>query len=201
MGRIVFNKADSVAEMELTGAFAGLRHNLAKSMPSPEVPQVYVTSLNSIEDDFKTKNQTYVDWFSKDKKKLMEDIMRVRSNTYTRKINILDKRARMVRNHAYVMMNLRDEQQKCLSFCRRQLRPKDVEKLLNCLPELYRQVQEEQNRSPDEFIAVSSLKDKLAHHDLNNLPRLTRRFIESHFARMDKSLTKFSTLEVKIESK
>jgi len=197
--RFVFNKADSVAEMELTGAFAGLRHNLAKSMPSPEVPQVYVTSLNSLEDDYKTKNQTYIDWFSKDKRTLLEDINRVRSNTYSRKINIIDKRARMVRNHAYVMMKLREEQQKCLSLCRRQLRPKDIENLLKCLPDLYRQVQEEQNRSPDEFIAVSSVKDKLAHKDLNKLPKISSRFVESHFGKMDKTLTKYSTLQIKIE--
>ena len=28
---------------------SGLRHNLAKSMPTPEVPEVYVTSLDSLQ--------------------------------------------------------------------------------------------------------------------------------------------------------
>ena len=43
----MFNKADTVDEHGMAGALAGLRHNLAKSMPTPEVPEVYVTSLDS----------------------------------------------------------------------------------------------------------------------------------------------------------
>ena len=87
----------------------------------------------------------------------------------------------MVRNHAYVMMKLRQEQKKefcptiflsnvlsinfffgncckqklnivhkksqCLPWYRRRLRPKDVDKLINMIPDLYRSIQQEKNRS------------------------------------------------------
>lgn len=199
--RIVFNKADTVDERDMAGSLAGLRHNLAKSMPTPEVPEVYVTSLDSLDDTYKTENKTFVDWFSKDKIKLLEDIRRVRFNTYSRKINILDKRARMVRNHAYVMMKLREQQRKCLSICRRQLRPQDIEKLINMVPDLYRNVQQEQNRSTEEFISVKTLQDKLRHHDLNKLPKMTQSRIEKSYSKMERALTKFSTVQVKTEEK
>jgi EH domain-containing protein 1 len=199
--RIVFNKADTVDERDMAGSLAGLRHNLAKSMPTPEVPEVYVTSLDSLEDSYKTENKTFVEWFSKDKVKLVEDIRRVRFNTYSRKLNILDKRARMVRNHAYVMMKLREEQRKCLTLCRRQLRVKDTEKLISILPDLYRSVQQEQNRSTEEFISVKSVQDKLKHQDLNKLPRIKKNSIEHSYGKMEQALTKFSTVQVKSEEK
>merc|ERR1711936_920445 len=197
--RIVFNKSDTVDERDLAGSLAGLRHNLAKSMPTPEVPEVYVTSLETLEDSYKTDNKTFVDRFSKDKAKLLEDIRRVRYNTYSRKINILDKRARMVRNHAYVMMMLRKEQRKCLSLCRRQLRPQDIEKLINMIPELYRRVQQEQDRSMEEFISVKLIQEKLNLHDLNKLPVLKERSIENSYKKMENSLSKLSTVQVKSE--
>ena len=131
----------------------------------------------------------------------MEDIRRVRFNTYSRKMNILDKRARMVRNHAYVMMKLREEQRKCLTICRRKLRPQDTEKLINMLPDLYKSVQQEQNRSTEEFISVKSVQDKLRHQDLNKLPRIKKSSIEYSYAQMEKALTKFSTVQVKSEEK
>jgi len=197
--RIVFNKADTVAERDLTGSYAGLRHNLAKSMPTPEVPEVYVTSLDSLGNNFKTENKEFAEWFSKDKKKLLEDIRRVRNNTYSRKINILDKRARMVRNHAYVMVKLREEQRKCLTLCRRKLRPQDKDKLINSIGDLYTNVQKEQNRSTEEFISVKFLQEKLRHQDLNKLPKLNPKKIESAYGNMEKALTKFSTAQVRIE--
>jgi len=199
--RIVFNKADTVDERDMAGSLAGLRHNLAKSMPTPEVPEVYVSSLDSMDDEYKTENKAFAEWFSKDKVKLLEDIRRVRFNTYSRKINILDKRARMVRNHAYVMMKLREEQRKCLTICRRKLRPQDKDKLINSLPELYKSVQQEQNRSTEEFISVKSLQDKLRHQDLNKLPRMKPSSIEKSYGKMEKALTKFSTIEVRTEEK
>ena len=69
---------------------AGLRHNLANSMPTPEVPEVYVTSLDTLNNDsYKTKNEKFVEWFSKDKNKLMNDIERMKKNTYARKVGII----------------------------------------------------------------------------------------------------------------
>jgi len=195
--RIVFNKSDTVDERDLAGSLAGLRHNLAKSMPTPEVPEVYVTSLDSLANEYKVDNKTFVDWFSKDKEKLLKDIERIRSNTYSRKVNNLDKRARMVRNHAYVMMKLREEQRKCLSLFRRNLRAQDKEKLISLVPDLYRAVQMEQNKSPQEFISVRYLQDKLNHAvDLNNLPKLGKKDIEKSYSRIEKNLTKLSTFPV-----
>jgi len=199
--RIVFNKADTVDERDMAGSLAGLRHNLAKSMPTPEVPEVYVTSLDSLENSYNTENKAFVDWFSKDKDKLMEDIRRIRLNKYSRKLNIMDKRARVVRNHAYVMIQLRAEQRKCLSLCRRQLRPKDTERLLSRIPELYRKVQQEQNRSSEEFVALKSLTEKLSHHDLNRLPNLKQSYVENCYSKMEKALTKLSSIQIKQDQK
>ena len=54
-------------------------------MPTPEVPEVYVTSLDSLANEYNIENKTFVDWFSKDKEKLLNDIKRIRFNTYSRK--------------------------------------------------------------------------------------------------------------------
>ena len=70
-----------------TFSFVGLRHNLANSMPTPEVPEVYVTSLETLNNDnYRTKNQNFIEWFSKDKDKLLKDIDRMKKNTYARKV-------------------------------------------------------------------------------------------------------------------
>lgn len=56
-------------------------------MPTPEVPEVYVTSLETLNNDnYRTKNQNFIEWFSKDKDKLLKDIDRMKKNTYARKV-------------------------------------------------------------------------------------------------------------------
>jgi len=198
--RIVFNKADTVDERDLAGSLAGLRHNLAKSMPTPEVPEVYVTSLDSLQDEYKTDNKKFVEWFAKDKEKLVNDIQRMRDNTYFRKLNIMDKRARMVRNHAYVMMKLRQEQRKCLTWYRRTLRPKDVDKLVNTIPDLYKSVQQERSRSSQEFISAVSLQDKLRHNAvLHHLPALKEKKIEKRYKQMETALSKLSSVTIRAD--
>lgn len=191
--RIVFNKADSVKDTDLTGALGGLHHNLARSMPFPEVPQVYTTSLDTLKDDFKTSSDSFLEMFSKDKKHLLEDINRVRHNIYTRKINLLDKRARMVRNHAYVMIQLKAEQRRYLSCFRRILRPQDREKLLAEIPNLYSRVQREQNRSLSEFLSCSTLQTKLQHVDMDKLPSLSQAKVDKAYKKMEVALTSLST--------
>ena len=59
---------------------------MAKSMPTPEVPEVYVTSLDTLADEYKTENKKFAEWFAKDKDKLVNDIHRMRDNTYFRKV-------------------------------------------------------------------------------------------------------------------
>ena len=54
-------------------------------MPTPEVPEVYVTSLDTLADEYKTENKKFAEWFAKDKDKLVNDIHRMRDNTYFRK--------------------------------------------------------------------------------------------------------------------
>ena len=50
-------------------------------------------------------------------------------------------------------------------------------------------------RSPQEFISVTYLQDKLKHAtDLNNLPKLGKKNIEKSYSRIEKSLTKLSTM-------
>ena len=55
-------------------------------MPTPEVPEVYVTSLDTLADEYKTENKKFAEWFAKDKDKLVNDIHRMRDNTYFRKV-------------------------------------------------------------------------------------------------------------------
>lgn len=186
--RIVFNKADTVPVMDLTDSLSGLQFNLAKSMPTPEVPKVYVTSLDSLAHEYKGSSQEHHDRFARDKEHLLQDIDRVRHNTYSRKINLLDKRARMVRNHAYVMMQLEKEKKKCVSMIRPKLKDKDKEQLVKRVPSIYEQVQKEQNRATGEFLSASSLQEKLAHHDLDRLPSLSRAQVEKAYRKMEQAL-------------
>ena len=58
-------------------------------MPTPEVPEVYTTSLETLTNEYRTDNKKFVEWFAKDKEKLINDIQRMRNNTYHRKVIIL----------------------------------------------------------------------------------------------------------------
>ena len=69
---------------DLTDSLSGLQFNLAKSMPTPEVPKVYVTSLDSLAHEYKGSSQEHHDRFARDKEHLLQDIDRVRHNTYSR---------------------------------------------------------------------------------------------------------------------
>lgn len=52
-------------------------------------------------------------------------------------------------------------------------------------------------RSPQEFISVRYLQDKLNHAvDLNNLPKLGKKDIEKSYSRIERNLTKLSTFPV-----
>lgn len=66
--------------------------------------QVYTTSLDTLDDTYRTDIGT--ETFSAHKKELLVDIERVQKNTFARKVNLLDKRSRMVRNHAFFMMKV-----------------------------------------------------------------------------------------------
>jgi len=195
--KIIFNKSDTVNEKDLTSALSGLKFNLGKAMPAdcPEVPCVYVTSLDTLADEYKCKTDTYIDWFRKDKEHLLQDISRVRQNTYTRKVNLLDKRSRMVRNHAFVMMKLAEEKKKCLSLFHRTLSPKDRDGLIERIPVLYQQVQKEEGWPPGEFLPVGSLQGKLKEkpHFFESLPRLKRKKVEKAYRGMEKAVVKLNT--------
>lgn len=43
---------------------------------------------NTFEDEYKTDNKKFVEWFAKDKEKLVNDIQRMRDNTYFRKASL-----------------------------------------------------------------------------------------------------------------
>ena len=58
-------------------------------MPTPEVPEVYTTSLETLTNEYRTDNKKFVEWFAKDKEKLINDIQRMRNNTYHRKVVFL----------------------------------------------------------------------------------------------------------------
>jgi len=192
--KIICNKADTVNEIDLAGSLQGLRHNLAKSLPTPEVPQVYVSSLDTLKDEYRMDNTLWVQEFSQNKKKLMDDIERMRKNIYFAKVDNIDKRARMVRNHAYVMMKLKNERQKCLRWYRRSLQPKHYDKLVNSIPELYSAVQNEKNRSPQEFISSQQLQDKLKQDTLvfDKLPNLKEKTIEKKYKELEKAISKLN---------
>lgn len=194
--RFVFNKADTISEKDLAGSFAGLRHNLAKSMPTPEVPEVYVTSLTSLKHEYNTDNPEYIEWFTKDKNKLLEDIKRLRSNKCARKNLILDKRARMVKNHAYVIRELRVEKEKLLGLFKRQLKPADKDDLVEKVPGIYTKVQKQLQSSPEEFISVTSLQGKLKDFDLHTLPKINPKNIEVPFEKIQEELRKLASVKL-----
>ena len=65
---------------------------------------MYTTSLDILDDSYRTDIGT--ETFSEHKKELLVDIERVQRNTFARKVNLLDKRSRMVRNHAFFMVKV-----------------------------------------------------------------------------------------------
>ena len=49
-----------------------------------QVPKLYVTSLETLEDEYKTTNAEYKEWFARDKAQLLDEIRRVRVNILSR---------------------------------------------------------------------------------------------------------------------
>ena len=189
-------------------------------MPTPEVPEVYVTSLDTLNNDnYRTKNERFIEWFSKDKDKLMNDIDRMKKNTYARKVlllnktniylsniiypsilfkvNLIDKRARLVRNHAYVMIKLWKETKKCKSiFKSSKQKKKDWDKIIDSIPEFYRVIQSEKQASK-EFVSARMLQEKLRNEaDINKLPKLNEKKIDSSFKKVEKSLNKLANMAI-----
>ena len=88
----------------------------------------------------------------------------------------------------------------CLTWYRRTLRPKDVDKLVNTIPELYKSVQQERSRSSQEFISAVSLQDKLRHNAvLHHLPALKEKRIEKRYKQMETALSKLSSVTIRAD--
>lgn len=105
-----------------------------------------------------------------------------------------------------------------MTWYRRRLRPKDVDKLINMIPDLYRAIQQEKSRlvlwdrkrqimilflkkfvrSSQEFISARTLQDKLRHDAaLHNLPSLKEKQIEKRYKQMEAALSKLATVSIK----
>ena len=115
-----------------------------------------------------------------------------------------------------IALNFVVKMSQCLTWYRRRLRPKDVDKLINIIPDLYRAIQQEKNRSThtivrlelksfphcfrssQEFISARTLQDKLRHDAvLHNLPNLKEKQIEKRYKQMETALSKLATVSIK----
>jgi len=189
--RFVCNKSDTVNPTDLSDSLGGLKFNLGQSLLCPEVPKVYTTSLDSLDDTYRTDIGT--ETFSAHKKELLVDIERVQKNTFARKVNLLDKRSRMVRNHAFFMMKLAEEKANCLSLFHRSLSTEDRKRLMTSIPHLYQRVQQEEEWAANEFLPVANLQGKLKPEHLDRLPKLKRKKVLAAYGGMEKVVRKLQT--------
>jgi len=101
----VLNKADMVDNIQLIRVYGALMYSLGKVLEMPEVPRVYIGSF--WERPFQYDNlKLLFDIESTELNKDLEDLVR---NSTLRKLSDLVKRSRMVKTHALIMSEIRNE--------------------------------------------------------------------------------------------
>lgn len=103
--RVVLNKADAIDTQQLMRVYGALMWSLGKVMQTPEVCRVYIGSFW----EAPLHNSENALLLEREKRDLVEELMRLPENAVVRRINELVKRARSVKVHAYIIHYLRKQ--------------------------------------------------------------------------------------------
>ncbi|XP_075048938.1 EH domain-containing protein 4 [Mixophyes fleayi] len=167
--RVVLNKADQVDTQQLMRVYGALMWSLGKVINTPEVVRVYIGSFwaKPLQN---TENRKLFEMEAQD---LFRDIQSLPRNAALRKLNDLIKRARLAKVHAYIISHLKKEMPAVFG--------KDAKKkeLISKLPEIFQQIQREQQISPGDFPEVKKMQQQLEIYDFSKFHALKPKLIET----------------------
>ncbi|ETE60497.1 EH domain-containing protein 4 [Ophiophagus hannah] len=146
--RVVLNKADQVDTQQLMRVYGALMWSLGKVINTPEVLRVYIGSFWA-QPLQNTENRKL---FEAEAQDLFQDIQNLPQKATVRKLNDLIKRSRLAKVHAYIISYLKKEMPSVFG------KENKKRELINKLPEIYRQLQQEYQISPGDFPEVKKMQ-------------------------------------------
>lgn len=161
--RCVLNKSDTIDSQQLMRVYGALMWSLGKVFNTPEVCRVYVGSFW----DQPYKEGSNKELFDMESLDLLADLRSIPRQAALRKINELVKRARMAKVHALVIAHLRDQ----FGWFGKANKQK---KLLDDLPNVFRDVQRIHNLPVGDFPSVRRFKEMIQEFDISKMPKLKK---------------------------
>lgn len=160
--RIVLNKADSISEKELIRVYGALMWSLGKVFKTPEVPKVYISSFHSEP----LKKDNYMNnYFKEDAYDLIGELKSLPRFGAMNKINETLKRMRLVKVHAQIIAELRDQ----LPYWGK---AKKQTQLIEELPNQFRQIARKTGVPPADFPSLEKFQQVLKQEDLALYPKM-----------------------------
>ncbi|KAF7251862.1 EH domain-containing protein 4, partial [Varanus komodoensis] len=167
--RVVLNKADQVDTQQLMRVYGALMWSLGKVINTPEVLRVYIGSFWAQP----LQNSENRKLFEAEAQDLFQDIQNLPQKATVRKLNDLIKRSRLAKVHAYIISYLKKEMPSVFG------KENKKKELINKLPEIYRQLQQEHQISPGDFPEVKRMQEQLENYDFTKFHSLKPKMIEA----------------------
>uniref|UniRef100_A0A1W7RHP3 EH domain-containing protein 4-like protein n=1 Tax=Agkistrodon contortrix contortrix TaxID=8713 RepID=A0A1W7RHP3_AGKCO len=167
--RVVLNKADQVDTQQLMRVYGALMWSLGKVINTPEVLRVYIGSFWA-QPLQNTENRKLFEVEAQD---LFQDIQNLPQKATVRKLNDLIKRSRLAKVHAYIISYLKKEMPSVFG------KENKKKELINKLPEIYRQLQQEYQISSGDFPEVKKMQEQLENYDFTKFHSLRPKLIEA----------------------
>lgn len=167
--RVVLNKADQIDQQQLMRVYGALMWSLGKVFNTPEVTRVYIGSF--WDKPLDPKGEHMKDLFLKEKEDLIEDLKGLQRGCALRKVNEMVKRTRMVRVHALMVEDFRNQ----LPMFGKEGKQK---KMAENLPQFLDNMTKRLNMSGGDFEKHEKIRDFLATYKLEEFKELHSRYID-----------------------
>jgi len=155
--RIILNKADSIDQQSLMRVYGALMWSLGKVMKSPEVARVFFGSFWDKPLVFDANRRL----FENEEQDLINDIQSLPKNSTLRKLNDLNKRARLALVHAHIIGTIHKEMP--FFFGRDQAKHTIIQRL----DDIFFEIQKDRGISPGDFPDLQKMQSQLYETDFN----------------------------------
>lgn len=163
--RIVLNKSDQVTRQELMHVYGALMWSLSKAIATPEVPRVFVTAFRSC----RLEASDLSGLIAEEHCDLLRELAQLPTNSATRKVNDIVKRARLARVHALLVDHLRAQMPALFGKSSKQSR------LLDNLDAELRAIQNRYAIPPGDFPSKEYFLERMRQQSLDAFPKLSTR--------------------------